>query len=218
MIDIKKTDVIDSILEKKIVAILRKISPQYYLQTVESLYQGGIRLMEITFDQTGAFSRKTTIEQIHMIADKYKGEIWPGAGTVLNVEQVDAAYNAGAKYIISPNVDERVIKRTVELGMVSIPGALTPTEAENAHKWGADFVKLFPAGDFGISYIKSIMAPLNHIRYIAVGAVRPNNITEFFDAGVSGVGVSSSLINMKLIREGRYSELKDLAQSFTTQI
>ena len=218
MVDMNKSDVIDYILRNKIVAILRKISPEHYLQTVEAFSKGGIRLMEVTFDQTGVFSKETTIEQIRSISEKYQGQVLAGAGTVLNVEQVDAAYHAGAKYIISPNTDEKVIKRTVELGMVSIPGALTPTEVENANKWGADFVKLFPSGDFGISYIKSIMAPLNHVKYIAVGSVSANNLMDFINLGVAGVGVSSSLVNMKLIKEEKYAELTALALKFTSQI
>lgn len=213
-----KQEVIDSILKGKIIAILRKIDPEYFEQTVEAFSKGGIRHMEVTFDGAGVFTQETTLKQIELIAEKYEGQILAGAGTVLTVEQVEAAYKAGAKYIISPNTDEAVIKRTVELGMVSIPGALTATEVQNAHKWGADFVKLFPAGDLGLSYIKSIMAPLNHVKYIAVGAVNSENLLQFLNVGVVGVGVSSSLVNMKLIREKRYDELTALAQSFTSQL
>ena len=83
--------------------------------------------------------------------------------TVLNVEQVHAAYEAGAKYIISPNTNEAVIKETVKLGLISIPGAMTPTEIEQAYSWGAHIVKLFPADDVGFHYIKNISAPLSHI-------------------------------------------------------
>jgi 2-dehydro-3-deoxyphosphogluconate aldolase/(4S)-4-hydroxy-2-oxoglutarate aldolase len=216
--DLQKPDVINSIIKHKIVAIIRKINPEYYSRTIEALYKGGIRLIEVTFDPAEEFSKETTIEQIRYIAEHYKGQVLAGAGTVLSTEQVDAAFHAGAKFIISPNVEEAVIRRSTELGLISVPGALTPTEAVYAKKIGADFVKLFPAGDMCTTYIKSIMAPLSHIKFIAVGSIDADNLSEFLKTGIVGAGVGSSLVNKKLIKEEKYDELTKLALKFTSQI
>ena len=128
------------------------------------------------------------------------------------------ARDAGAKYIISPNTDEKVIKKTNECGMVSIPGALTPTEIQYAHACGADFVKLFPADNLGIGYIKAVLAPLSHIKLLAVGGVNENNLKDFLNVGVKGVGIGSNITKKELIKQGQYDEITKLAKKYTIQI
>jgi 2-dehydro-3-deoxyphosphogluconate aldolase/(4S)-4-hydroxy-2-oxoglutarate aldolase len=136
----------------------------------------------------------------------------------MNVHQVETAINSGAKYIISPNTNLQVIKKTSELGAVSIPGALTPSEIAFAYEAGAKFVKLFPASEFGVSYIKSIRSPLNHIPLLAVGGVDENNMNSFFEAGVSGVGVGSNIVKKSLISMKKFDEITVLAKKYTKQI
>jgi len=145
-------------------------------------------------------------------------KICAGAGTVMTIEQCEAAYKAGAKYFISPNVNFDVIKKANELGIVSIPGALTPSEAADAYNCGADFVKLFPAGDLGINYIKSLSAPLNHIPFLAVGGVSASNVGDFMKIGVCGVGVGGSLVDRKAIYSGDYDIITKTAKEFVKNI
>lgn len=209
-----KKEVISNVEKNKIIAILRKIPADALEETVKALYEGGIRMMEVTFDPAGEMPEEETLRQIRYIAENYK-EVMPGAGTVLTKEQVKKAGEAGAMYIISPNTDEHVIKATVELGMVSMPGAFTPSEAVNANLWGADFVKLFPIGRMGSGYVKDISAPLSHIRFLAVGGIDEKNVKEYLDAGCVGAGIGSSLVNKKLIKAGEFDKLKELAKSFT---
>ena len=102
-----------------------------------------------------------------------------GAGTVMTAEQVQAAKGAGASFIISPNVSRAVIEKTVALDMVSMPGAMTPTEIADAHDYGADLVKVFPASILGAAYVKAVRAPLEHIPLIAVGGIDSGNVAEF---------------------------------------
>ena len=141
-----------------------------------------------------------------------------GAGTVMTVEQVRQAAEAGAEYMISPNVDEEVIRETKRLGKVSIPGAMTPTEAAFAYKCGADIVKLFPAGLLGAAYIKAVKAPLKHIPVTAVGNVNVDNCAEFIKAGAVGVGVGGSLVSAKLVDEGRFDEITATAQAYVAAL
>jgi len=213
-----KSKVLESISENKIIAIIRKLETDKLIQTVEALKEGGIKLIEVTFDQRGEFSEEYTSGQIKMICDTYGDKLYIGAGTVMTVRQVEMAYKAGAKYIISPNVNKEVIKKTVELGMISIPGALTPTEIETAHSYGADIVKMFPAGELGIGYVKAVLAPLNHIKTMAVGGVDEKNLKDFLSLGIIGVGVGSNIVKKDLIAKGEFDKITKFALNYTRQI
>lgn len=213
-----KSMIMERILQNKVIAILRKVDKENLLPTAEALYNGGIRLMEVTFDQSGEFTAEDTAEQISLLSSHFGKDLSVGAGTVMSQEHVESAYNAGAKYIISPNINQEVIKKTVELGMVSIPGAVTPTEIELAHTWGADFVKLFPAGELGLGYIKAVLAPLNHIKVLAVGGINENNLKDFLNAGIQGVGIGSNIVKSNLIKQRNFSEISELAKKYTSQI
>ena len=213
-----KNDVINLIARHKIIAIVRGIAKEQILPTARALYDGGIRLMEVTFDQTGKIPAAQTQEMISLIAREVEGKICPGAGTVMNAEQVRLAAEAGAQYMISPDTNEEVIRETVRLGLVSIPGALTPTEAAFAHRCGADFVKMFPAGELGLSYIKAVRAPLAHIKMLAVGGVDEKNLMDFINAGLCGVGIGSGIVKKSLIDAGEYDKLTLLARAYTEQI
>jgi len=127
---------------------------------------------------------------------------------------LELAKNAGAQFIVSPDTNEKVIRATVEGGMVSMPGAMTATEVLTAYSYGADFVKLFPIGNLGSSYVKAISAPINHVRLLAVGGVNENNIKEFLDAGAVGAGVGGNLVNKKWIAAGEFDKITDLARTF----
>lgn len=204
--------VIDQIEKQKIIAIVRGIEPEKCLRLAKAILDGGINLIEITFNQQNPGSFADTLEIITSINNYFGNKIFVGAGTVLNVEQVKLAANAGAKYIISPDTNESVIKMTRNLGLVSIPGAMTPTEVVIAHNNGADFVKLFPAGTLGSSYIKAIHAPLSHIRFLAVGGIDEKNISTFLDAGCVGFGIGSNLVNKDWIKTEEYNKITKVAQ------
>ena len=122
----------------------------------------------------------------------------------------------GAEFIISPDCCESVIKRTKKLGMVSIPGAFTATEAANAHRYGADFVKLFPNSEVKISYLKALIAPLSHIKFLAVGGVNVSNLQDFIAAGARGVGVATAIVDKKAIIARDYEKITCLAKEFTS--
>ncbi len=213
-----KQQVISAIEQNKLIAILRGVPQEKLLSVAEALYQGGIRLMEITYSADGRISDEDTAGAIHMLTEHFKGRMHIGAGTVLTEKQVRLTQEAGGLFIISPNTDERIIRASAELSLVSIPGALTPTEIVNAHNAGADFVKLFPAADFGIKYIKAITAPLSHIKLLAVGGVDLNNISDFFKAGVCGFGIGSNIIDKKLIAAEDYEGIAALANNYVQAV
>jgi 2-dehydro-3-deoxyphosphogluconate aldolase/(4S)-4-hydroxy-2-oxoglutarate aldolase len=170
--------------------------------------------MEVTFDQADPDCVQKTCEAISMLREKMGDDMLFGAGTVLSTAQVDAAHKAGAEYIISPNVSLPVIARTKELGLVSIPGAMTPSEMVSAHEAGADFVKVFPVSDLGTRYIKSVMAPINHIMFVATGGVNEQNVKEYLDMGFVGAGIGGRLTERKLIEAGDFAEFTRRAKAF----
>ena len=164
-------DVCAAITQHKLIAIVRGVAAERLIPMAEAMYAGGIRLLEITFSAKGTPSDEETAENIAMLVQHFAGRMHIGAGTVLTPEQVELVAKAGGKFIISPDANADVIKRTKQLGMVSIPGALTPTEIQSAHRAGADFVKLFPVTGLGTEYVKAVSAPLSHIKFLAVGGL-----------------------------------------------
>lgn len=202
------------VLQNRIIAIVRGMPPGRMKGLAGALADGGIRLMEVTFDQKEPDAWKDTQAAIRMIADEFAGRILPGAGTVMTVEQLYLAGDAGAQYIISPNADEEVIRETKRLGLLSFPGALTPTEIANAHRWGADIVKVFPAGTLGGGYVKAVRAPISHIPLMAVGGINEKNLAEFLRAGCVGAGIGGSLVDRELVEGEKWDEIAALAREY----
>ena len=153
-----------------------------------------------------------------MLTTHFEGRMYIGAGTVLKESQVQLTKNAGGTFIISPDTNTDVIKKTSELGLVSIPGALTPSEIQKAHISGADFVKLFPVTSMGVEYVKAVSAPLSHIKLLAVGGVGLDNIPDYLKAGVSGFGLGSNIIDKKALDEGDYKTITELAKQYTMAV
>lgn len=180
----------------------------------EAMYQGGIRLLEITYSANGKVSDEQTAENIGMLAKHFEGRMYIGAGTVLTEKQVELTAKAGGKFIISPDTCPEVIQKTRALNLVSMPGALTPSEMQIAHRSGADFIKIFPITSLGTSYVKAVKAPLSHLKMLAVGGVDESNMAEYLQAGVSGFGVGSNIINKKMLEQNDWQGITDLAEKY----
>ena len=210
--------VINEISKRKIIAIMRGLDKQQAIETAKALYEGGITLVEVTFNQKSPETFVETAETIKAIKAEMGDKIFVGTGTVTSPELVRLATDAGALYIISPDTDVEVIKATRELGLVSLPGAYTPTEAKQAYGAGADFVKLFPCVGNAPAYVKAVCAPLNHIRFLAVGGVNADNVADFLKAGAVGVGVGSNLVNKDWINNGEYSKVIAEAKKYVASI
>lgn len=209
-----RQETIQTIEREKIVVITRNIYDDELLKLAQALYEGGIRCFEITYDQADPNTMTKIAENMKMLNDHFQGGLTLGVGTVLNPEQVINAKEAGAKFIVSPNFNEKVVKETLKQGLVSMPGAMTPTEVLAADEAGADFIKLFPAGTLGIKYCKDIYAPIHHVKYVATVSVTEETFEEYLKIGFAGAGISSRLIDKKLRDEGNYQELTERAKRF----
>ena len=209
-----KAKVIEAIEKEKLIVIVRGVEKEKLVPLCKAMYEGGIRLLEITYDASGKISDEETAESIRMLSDEFSGKMYIGAGTVLTEKQVELTKNAGGSFIISPNTDKKVIEKTNELDLVSMPGALTPTEIRDADCFGADFVKLFPVSTFGPAYVKAVKAPLSNVKFTAVGGIDLTNMTEYLEAGVSGFGIGTNLVNKKLVANDEYEKITDLAREY----
>jgi 2-dehydro-3-deoxyphosphogluconate aldolase/(4S)-4-hydroxy-2-oxoglutarate aldolase len=179
--------VLSQILKDKIVAIIRGANPADVLKIAEALQQGDVNILEVTLNSPGAFNviKELTHQMQNMLI---------GAGTVLNAGDAKASIEAGAKFIISPNLNVETIETTKRLGIVSIPGAYTATEVVNAFNNGGDIIKIFPATN--AEYIKTLRGPLSHIPMMPTGGITPENISQFEKAGAVAFGVGTSLVNV----------------------
>ncbi len=213
-----KAQTIADIRQEKLVAILRGVPDEKMPKLLEALYQGGVRLAEITFDAKGVTPAEKTAAQIGAMKQAFAGKMRIGAGTVLTAEQAKLAVEAGAEFLISPNYDREVIEYAVKAGVVSMPGCITPSEAVEATKMGADFIKIFPSDTLGPKYFKAISAPLSHIPFIAVGGVDDQNVADFLKAGAVGVGVGSNIVNKKMLAADDYKGITALAQRYVDAI
>ena len=205
--EINRSAVIDTLLESKILLIVRGYTAGQLVRIGEAAYAGGIREMEVTFDQRKIVPDSETARMITALAEAFRGRMHVGAGTVMTPEQVRIAGEAGAEFIVSPDSCEPVIAETRRLCLVSMPGAFTATEAAMAHRWGADFVKLFPGGALGPKYLKDLATPLSHIRFLAVGGVTLENIRAYGQAGAKGYGISTGIIRREWVEAEDYAAI-----------
>lgn len=199
----KTVSVLSSILKNKIVAIIRGAAPKDVISIVEALFEGGILLVEITLNSEKAF------ELIRDCSGLMQNKMLIGAGTVLDVESAKKAIDNGAQFVISPGFNMQVmgfVKK--QTGLVSIPGAFTPTEIIAAHKAGADIVKVFPA--LSVQYIKDLRGPLSHIPLMPTGGIDLGNIKEFQKTGAVAFGIGTALVNAN--QQITKASLKEITQ------
>ena len=213
-----REDIIRKVHEKKLIAIVRGVYGEDCLKLAKALYKGGIELLEVTFDQSRPDRLSDTADTIRLLTKELGDCMAFGAGTVTSTEMLALAADAGAQFIVSPDTNEAVIRGTVAAGMVSMPGAMTPTEIMTAYSYGADFVKLFPAGNLGAGYLKAIRAPISHIPLLAVGGVNEKNLTDFLQAGAVGAGVGGNLVNKAWVAAGEFDKITETALAFTGQL
>lgn len=209
---------VNMIEQHKIIVIVRGVERKHLLPLAEAMYEGGIRLMECTFDASGKTPDREVAANIDMLCSHFGGRMLVGAGTVLSEAQAALTKASGGSFAVSPDTNPAVIEKTKALGLVSVPGAITPSEITAAHRAGADFIKLFPIDLYGAKYIKALKAPLSHIRLLAVGNVTPADAEDYISAGAHGVCVGSAIVNKKLIAAGEYGKIASLAREFTGRL
>ncbi len=198
--------------DNKICAIMRNVPTEKAVAYARACYDGGVRMFEV------AMNTPEGAKQIAMLRKEFGNETYVGAGTVINIERCRAAEEAGAQFFLTPNVAEVTLKYCKERNIPLLPGVLTPTDVGICLDYGYNIMKLFPAGDMPMSYIKSLKGPFDGTEYVAVGGVKLENIADFMKAGFIGVGIGSNLIPKELMSAEDWDGAAAYVKGFFAQI
>lgn len=192
-----------------LIPVLRASSVQLGHALANAMMAGGITVVEVTMTVPNALTL------LHELKQRHGDKLLLGSGTVTDAAQAEATIAAGAEFVVSPSLHPDVIAKTKELGKVSIPGALTPTEVITAWRAGADYVKIFPCSAMGgASYLKSLLAPFPELRLIPTGGVTLQTAPEFLKAGARALGVGTDLVNPAAIAEGKPEKVTNTARAY----
>lgn len=186
-------------------AILRTDDPQRAAKAMDAAIRGGFRVVEFTL----------TIPGVYDLIREFSARegLTVGAGTVLTVEQARDAVRAGARFLVSPVIDEEVIAAAHALDVVAMPGCHTPTELHRAARAGAQLQKLFPAPAGGPGWLRSVMGPLPMLNVVPTNGIDAGNIKEWFDAGAVGAGFVAPLFPRDVVLADDFDEVESRART-----
>ena len=193
--------ILNTIGETKVISILRKIPKAKLNPTIEALYKGGVRCVEITMDSPDA------LDMISEVRENYGDMMLVGAGTALEASTARSAILAGADFVLSPTLCTKMIEMCNTYGKLAVPGIFTPTEALTAVQAGAQLVKIFPVSSVGPVYVKDLLGPLSQIRVLPVGGVDAENAASYIKSGAFAVGIGSCLVNSSDVANGNFAEI-----------
>jgi 2-dehydro-3-deoxyphosphogluconate aldolase/(4S)-4-hydroxy-2-oxoglutarate aldolase len=192
-----------------LIPVLRARSIEEGRALSDAMIAGGVTVIEVTMTVPNA------VELLHELKKRHGSRLLLGSGTVTDAAEVEATIDAGAEFVVSPSLHPDVIAMTKQLGKLSIPGALTPTEVITAWRAGADFVKVFPCSAVGgPSYLKALRAPFPELKLIPTGGVTLGTAAAFLNAGACALGVGSDLVNPAAIAEGHPESITDTARAY----
>ncbi len=200
-------EIISRLRDPGVIPVIRASDPADVMPVCEALLAGGLNALEITMTTPNAL---TLIEEARK---RFGSRAVIGVGTVMSAEMCLDAIRAGASFVVTPVMKPEIARVCQGAERVCILGAFTPTEAQIAHEAGADFVKIFPAES--PAFVSAILGPLPHLRIVPTSGVNLKTGPEYFAAGCPMVGVGSSLVSTKILREKNWTELTRLASEFT---
>jgi 2-dehydro-3-deoxyphosphogluconate aldolase / (4S)-4-hydroxy-2-oxoglutarate aldolase len=203
-----KHTIIQRLLHPGIIAILRSPTGAKLGDAAKALVAGGVTAVEVTMTTPGA---------LNIIRDTKRAlgdGITMGAGSVLDGETARSALFAGAEYLVTPTVRPDVIQLANRYGIPVFSGAMTPTEALNAHELGSDFIKIFPADHLGPAFIRAVLAPLPMLQLVPTGGVTAENAGDYIKAGAAAVGAGSQLVSSESLENGDWSKITKLAGKY----
>ena len=200
------------ILRSGVVAIIRADSSEGLIEAGGALIAGGIPSVEITMTTPDALSVMTGL------CREFGDRVLVGVGSVLDVPTAEAALAAGADYVITPVLKPEVIAFCQGRQKPIFAGAYTPTEAQTAYEFGADFIKIFPADGLGPKYIKGILGPLPHLKIVPTGGVDLATAGDFIKAGCVAVAAGSCLVSAEILKSRDWAALSDRASQFVAVV
>jgi 2-dehydro-3-deoxyphosphogluconate aldolase/(4S)-4-hydroxy-2-oxoglutarate aldolase len=195
-----------------VVAVIRMKDPAKLRAVFDALAEGGVRAIEVTMTVPGA------VGLIEKLAATLPSDIVLGAGTVTDAATARAVIDAGARFVVGPVFRPEVMAACHERDVAVCPGCFTPTEILEAHDFGADIIKVFPATALGPQYIKDVRAPLPQVRLMPTGGVSLDNAGDWIRAGAVAVGVGSALLDTRAVDEGRFDVLTSNARRIVASV
>lgn len=200
------------IVEAGAIAVIRLDGAAEAQALGAALLEGGVSVLEVTLTSPGA------LDIIRALNTLFPDDAIVGVGSALSADDARRAIDAGARFVVSPVIDEGVIAASKKAGVPVFAGAFSPTELQRAHRLGADFVKVFPADVVGMSYFKAVLAPMPHLRLVPTGGVTLDNAGDWLRAGAAAVGVGSALVDKRAVTEARYDVLTENARRLMASI
>ena len=204
----EKSKVLEKVKELGLLAVIRGPSADLTVKMVEALIAGGVLGIEVTYTTPNAE------DVVRTLSMKYGERIVLGMGTLTKPEQALTAKKAGANFLVSPVCEPELVKAMVASDLLTMAGALTPTEVLQAYNLGVDVVKIFPGSLGGPAYIKSLKGPFPNIPMMPTGGVKADNVADWFAVGVVAVGAGSQLCPPQLAKEGKFDEISRQAAEF----
>ena len=203
-----KSEILEKVQELGLLAVIRGPSPELTVKMVEALVAGGVLGIEITYTTPNAE------EVVRTLANQFGSRIVLGMGTLTKLEQVQSAKDAGANFLVSPICETNLVNSMVDSELLTMAGALSPTEVFQAYSLGVDVIKIFPGSLGGPAYIKALKGPFPYIPMMPTGGVSAGNVAEWFATGVVAVGAGSELCPPQLARDGKFDEISKRASEF----
>lgn len=208
----QKPDVLDRVADLGLLAVLRAPDKEGARRAIDALIEGGVVGIEVTYSTPDAGA------VLASVSDAYGGEVLLGAGTVTTPEQASEAAGAGARFLVSPGLDEEVLAAMLATGLTTMAGALTPTEVMRATRLGVDVVKVFPGSLGGPSYLRSLRGPFPYVPFMPTGGVSAANVGDWFAAGAVAVGAGGELAAASDIRAGDFGTIRENGRAFLAAV
>jgi 2-dehydro-3-deoxyphosphogluconate aldolase/(4S)-4-hydroxy-2-oxoglutarate aldolase len=207
-----KHETLQRILDTGIAAVIRAKSSAHLIDVAEAIKAGGVECIEVTMTTPDA------LKVIEEASKRFGEEVVIGVGSVLDAETARAAILAGAEFVVGPCLDLGTIEMCRTYSKPVIPGAFTPTEILTAWRAGADLVKVFPAGGFGPTYFKDVLAPLPQVKLVPTGGVNLDTAADFIKAGAAALCVGSAMMPKDAMAEGKWDVLTEIASKFVKAV
>lgn len=198
--------------QRPIMGILRGVQAKMIAPLIQCVVSAGLETVEITMNTPDA------LKLIQQMVKEAQGRLVIGAGTVLRMDDLRLAQDAGASFIVLPTLVPDVVEYCAKNKIPVFPGALTPQEIYNAWRAGATMVKVFPAKFFGPAYIKEIKGPFQDIELLACGGVTADNVRSFFSSGASGVAFGGSVFKKEWLSAGEFSRIEECIRALITNL
>ena len=209
----RPTETLNRIENSGVVAVLRGIDAGDIVPVARAVHEGGVTALEITADATRCSEMIADVDR-----DLEETDALVGAGTVMDAPAARNVIEAGAEFVVAPNLNEAVIETCNRAGVAVAPGVMTPTEADRAMAAGADAIKMFPASTVGPGHIGALRGPLGDVPVMPTGGVDTDTVADYFEAGAFAVGAGSALVDYDAIEREDWDAVRDSAAAFVAAV